>query len=352
MGYRVLDIDRNPVSSFTADRVIETNIVAQFVVVGGVEAPDEGGYIVWGLQDYDIAEATIDPVPIAIVQAVNRLRTLTKELPKRLGELLPERCIELLPEPAVIDTATFEAGVRALHQEYEARAKTLGDQQSALSVEIQRQLDRAIEAIAQSGELSVTGQKVIEQYFGRLSEVLGEIQQQGQFTFESIAQLGKLSESDREAIVQKLGEILPVWAEYFADSSRRQSDYHLALIQQLGELPGSLEGIGEIVQSFGEAYNTNQVGIMRRVDEILISLRTIDEMQNLRLGEITQATQSELEEMRQKINEFIRQLEHIEENRIVSQVIGQQRYSKRIQSLQMIDQFVQKIGRLESTSSG
>ncbi len=63
VGYRVLDLNRKPVVGFTRDRVGESTIPGNFFVAGGVQAPDAGGYIVWGLDGDDFAEATIDPAP-------------------------------------------------------------------------------------------------------------------------------------------------------------------------------------------------------------------------------------------------------------------------------------------------
>jgi hypothetical protein len=69
VGYRVLDINRRPFDGednehFDTVNVAETAVPGYYIVIGGVDVPPAGGYIVWGFEDRVLAEATIAPVVI------------------------------------------------------------------------------------------------------------------------------------------------------------------------------------------------------------------------------------------------------------------------------------------------
>ena len=61
IGYRVLNLDGSQYSAFTTTGVAET-IPGTNRVIGGVEVPDSGGYIVVGESGTDLAEATVEAV--------------------------------------------------------------------------------------------------------------------------------------------------------------------------------------------------------------------------------------------------------------------------------------------------
>jgi len=69
VGYRVLCLDRRPFDGddsahFDTANVAETAVPGYYIVLGGVDVPLAGGYIVWGVEDRVLAEATIAPVII------------------------------------------------------------------------------------------------------------------------------------------------------------------------------------------------------------------------------------------------------------------------------------------------
>ena len=60
IGYRVLNLDGTEYSAFSTSGVAETAIAGTYRVAGGVEAPLAGGYVVWGTELLDYAEATVE----------------------------------------------------------------------------------------------------------------------------------------------------------------------------------------------------------------------------------------------------------------------------------------------------
>lgn len=69
VGYRVLDLYRRPFDGedgahFDTTNVVETAVPGYYIVLGGADVPPSGGYIVWGVEDRVLAEATIAPVVI------------------------------------------------------------------------------------------------------------------------------------------------------------------------------------------------------------------------------------------------------------------------------------------------
>lgn len=65
IGYRVLNLDRSTYSAFTTDDVAETDVDGTYTVSGGALVPSAGGYIVWGIDGTDYAEADLPPTMTA-----------------------------------------------------------------------------------------------------------------------------------------------------------------------------------------------------------------------------------------------------------------------------------------------
>lgn len=90
IGYRVLDINRETVSRFSRTRVGESKIRGHYFVAGGVEAPADGGFIVWGVLKNgnvtDLAEGEIPPAPVDNgAQIAALLNALQKNVDRELG---------------------------------------------------------------------------------------------------------------------------------------------------------------------------------------------------------------------------------------------------------------------------
>ena len=94
IGYRLLDMSRQEVKPFTRQGVSMTGIPGTFAAL--VDAPAQGGFIVWGLADKDIAEAPIAP------QAPEILSTILAAMPKT---------------PVIqMDTSAFDNSVAQIHE--------------------------------------------------------------------------------------------------------------------------------------------------------------------------------------------------------------------------------------------
>jgi len=130
IGYRVLDINREVVTPFTKTRVGESRIPGCYFVAGGVEAPDDGGFIVWGLKDKDIAEAPIEPVAADYSEQLAALAdALQSTIDLQLGSL--------------------HTGLDQLREQTDASAATLAqvaemDRAQKLMVELRTLLDASI----------------------------------------------------------------------------------------------------------------------------------------------------------------------------------------------------------------
>jgi hypothetical protein len=61
IGLRVLNLDGTTYSAFSTTGVAETSTAGTYRKADGVEAPDAGGYVVWGVNGTDYAEAPIPP---------------------------------------------------------------------------------------------------------------------------------------------------------------------------------------------------------------------------------------------------------------------------------------------------
>lgn len=110
LGYRVLNLNLSLFSAFTSVNVAEIH-PSFYVVSEGVNAPDAGGYLIWGVKGQDLMTATIQP---SVVKPI--LSGVIDELNK-----LARRIIEAMPKPAAqqiaVKTEAFEAGVAALRAE-------------------------------------------------------------------------------------------------------------------------------------------------------------------------------------------------------------------------------------------
>lgn len=131
LGYRILNLDLSVFSSFTTKRVEETQ-PGMWVVNGGVEAPDAGGYIVWGLKGKDIVGATIQPqcLPSPGITAGE-------------AELIMQRFIASLPKPpapVAVNIAPIESSIAALNTEFQRLLQANDDNQSQQASVIAQQV--------------------------------------------------------------------------------------------------------------------------------------------------------------------------------------------------------------------
>lgn len=172
IGYRVLTLDRAPFRAFAV--ATETGIPGHYAAVGGAEAPDEGGYIVWGLRGTDIAEATIEPAIVdstdalleGIAAGLDALLTNIKQAMPTMPVIPP---FPEIPAPVVqMDTLEFEEEVGLL------RAYLI----EMVASNNERQTERISELQAQFPTISADVLKQLEEQdkvLARGLQVIGEM---------------------------------------------------------------------------------------------------------------------------------------------------------------------------------
>jgi hypothetical protein len=102
IGYRIIHLDRSLFASWTAAQ--ETTIPGHYTAVGGVAAPDAGGYIVWGTEAEDLAETGIEPVqPDAMPAILERIAAMLDSLSERIL-----RAVSLIPGSVLVETDTTQ----------------------------------------------------------------------------------------------------------------------------------------------------------------------------------------------------------------------------------------------------
>lgn len=134
IGYQVLTPNRDVFAPWTA----AARTAPGWWAAGGVQVPDAGGFIAWGLEGQPaIAEEAIPPTPdwAGPMAQINRANAALLE---RIRQLLPP------PPPVVVDTARFDQAVaqiqsdaHAAHDSYNQRivvvAEALNDLQGIVS---------------------------------------------------------------------------------------------------------------------------------------------------------------------------------------------------------------------------
>jgi hypothetical protein len=206
IGYRVLTLGRGEFVPFTVEGVT-LSMPRCWSVAGGVDAPDGGGYIVWGLADEDLAEAGIEPVVPDLTDAVLfRMRTII--------DTAISRIIAVMPATPVIqmDTSAFDLSI-----------KQLDDKMSAVSTDVEL---RTHEQGKQVSEIQTRLAELATSYAGlkatedvtrqlsaltamrdRLSEVIGDKPQAITIVHESnTAQLATVLETVRADIERLSGD--------------------------------------------------------------------------------------------------------------------------------------------------
>lgn len=107
IGYRLLDMARSQVQPFTRKGVTETLIPGTYAAL--VDTPAQGGYIVWGTAEQDMAEAPISPT----MPMPDPMPAMRQAL-----DLLMQQIRAAMPGTPVVqmDTQPFEDGVSELRQ--------------------------------------------------------------------------------------------------------------------------------------------------------------------------------------------------------------------------------------------
>jgi hypothetical protein len=147
IGYRVLRLDRSPYRLFTTEGVSETAIPGHYTALGGVVAPDEGGYIVWGTEAQDYAESTIDAAPVDITERL--LAGIAAGLDAlRMSIISAMPSTPTIPPfpPVIVNTAEFERGIVTLRAELVEIAQSSNQAHASRVSELQAQIDAVADA--------------------------------------------------------------------------------------------------------------------------------------------------------------------------------------------------------------
>lgn len=170
IGYRVLTIGRGEFVPFTTEAVT-LSMPRCWSVAGGVDAPDQGGYIVWGLADKDLAETSIEPdCPNVADGIVSAMRNLLADAIARITAVMPAT-------PVVqMDTGGFEKGVNRLRSDMTALVLAGSTQQAERVSAIQTRLSELSTSYASLKVLDDASRQVsaLTAMRDRLSEVLGD----------------------------------------------------------------------------------------------------------------------------------------------------------------------------------
>lgn len=103
IGYRVLSLDRSPVTGFTTAGVVES---APGHFAAAVNGPAAGGWIVWGTAGNPyIAEAALPPAPPTV--DLSPIREALDAMSARLIE-------SIKPPPVIVDTSAFDHTIAVL----------------------------------------------------------------------------------------------------------------------------------------------------------------------------------------------------------------------------------------------
>ena len=164
IGYSVLTLNREPYAAFTTDNVLET-APGRYVAVGGVNVPDTGAFVVWGLANRSIAEDVIQPAPIEMMAA------FTRRMSDQFNQAVT-RLLGAIPAPVVqMQTSHFDNIVAQLRQDLD----TVAQRQQSSIAEIDGRVSEAVQhlrvldSIDQAArDLSVVADR-IDELFGAQS---------------------------------------------------------------------------------------------------------------------------------------------------------------------------------------
>lgn len=110
IGYTVLTVGRSPFAPWAA----ATRTAPGWWSAGGVNVPDSGGFISWGLKgEPAIAEEAVNPAP-DLAGLMGQFNSMLLTIVDRIRALLPP------PPPLVVDTSRFDATVAQIAQDNHA----------------------------------------------------------------------------------------------------------------------------------------------------------------------------------------------------------------------------------------
>lgn len=199
IGYEIMHLDGSLFRAWTTEGVHET-MPGYFMVTDGVEAPDAGGYIVWGLADQDIVQATIEPAIADNSPALlEQIGVLLDGLLASIGGLLPQ------PAPVIVDTNVFEAGVMQLRSEWAAIAEQDDQRLRQRLTEIHARLNGLSESLRRHGEAYIIAHAAgLDATTAKFNQLFLTLRQLGE---TEAAQLSEAQQAQRAGIAE-IGEVL------------------------------------------------------------------------------------------------------------------------------------------------
>lgn len=243
IGYEVRNLDRTLFRIWSLDQVQEPT-PAYFVATGGVEAPDSGGYIVWGLVDQSVVEAAIEPAAASFEPALSAgLDALYDELIDRFKALFPQ------PAPVIVDTNVFEAGIIQLRGELAAIAEQDDQRLRQRLTEIHARLNGFGESLRRHGEAYIVAHAAgLDVTTAKFNQLFLTLRQLGETEATQLSEAQQAQRAGLNALIEALMELRSVSdqthdliaTDQFTRRRQRQS---LALIEeyieaQHGEIVG------------------------------------------------------------------------------------------------------------------
>ncbi len=196
IGYSILNVSRETFLGFTLAGVVMP-FPRYWAVSGGVQVPDAGGFIVWGLENNPLAEATVDPAPVDTSQEwLIQIGAMLAHAIERIVAVMPATP----PAPVVqMDTSSFESTVEALGVRVAELIQERNQEQAVTVSEIQAQL--ATLTMLNDAARQTAALRAIQE---RISEVIGN---PGIITVVNDGGSGAQMTRMLESVVDKLSEV-------------------------------------------------------------------------------------------------------------------------------------------------
>lgn len=242
IGYEVLSLDRSLFRAWTNDQVQEP-APAYFVATNGVEAPDAGGYIVWGLVDQPVVESVIEPASASFEPALSAgLDSLYDELIDRIKALFPQ------PAPVIVDTNVFEAGVMQLRSELAAIAEQDDQRLRQRLTEIHARLNGLSESLRRHGEAYIVAHAAgLDVTTAKFNQLFLTMRQLGETEATQLSEAQQAQRAGLNALSEALMELRSVSDQTHDliatdQLTRRKQRQSLALIEEYIEQHGEIVG--------------------------------------------------------------------------------------------------------------
>jgi len=169
IGYRILNLDRSLFAGWAAAQ--ETTIPGHYMAVGGVAARDAGGYIVWGTENEDFAQASIEPAQPDLTPAMlARIAALLDGLSERILH-----AVSLIPGSVIVETDTAQLDAAIMRLTEMAEAATAMRQAVVIAEHMSGNLNQYADTMARVQEMDAAQRRrlvVIDDFLEQVKEIV------------------------------------------------------------------------------------------------------------------------------------------------------------------------------------